>query len=70
MSILFFFSGYIVTFTKVLTIYLRVASSIILLYLPTPLGIVSTGPIVPFSYISTYYFHYIRFLLPFGDGVL
>jgi hypothetical protein len=64
--------GYIVTFTKVLTIYHSwIHSSTILLYLPPSiLRIVSTGLIFPFSYMSALYsttftlLHPISSLLP------
>jgi hypothetical protein len=49
--------GYCVTFTKFLTIIIvEFTPSIILLYSPLSIpGIVSTGFIFPFSYMSTYF---------------
>jgi hypothetical protein len=59
--------GYIVIVTKVLTIYHSwIHPSIILLYPASPIpGVVSTGFIFPFSYVSTWYFHHIQPPSPF-----
>jgi hypothetical protein len=53
--------GYPVTFTKVLTTYLKFTPSTIFLYpLPPILRTGSTGLICPSSYMSTYYLHHIH----------
>jgi hypothetical protein len=45
--------------------------SIILLYTPSPVPrIVSTCLILPFSYMSTYYFHYMHPSTPFPNTIL
>jgi hypothetical protein len=55
-----------VTFTKVLTAYLRFTLSIFLLYLSFPiLGTVSAGFIVSFAHMNMKYFSHIHPPLPF-----